>query len=51
MAADTSSPAATRIDVVGFTAAALAAPSADPRLAKSVAAAAKTSGEAMTNDI
>ncbi|MGO9355466.1 MAG: hypothetical protein ACLP3C_33285 [Mycobacterium sp.] len=51
MLADTSSAPAAITDDVGSTAAALAALSVEPTLAKSVAAAATISGTAMRNDI
>ncbi|BBC63666.1 hypothetical protein MMRN_05620 [Mycobacterium marinum] len=50
-AADTSSPAAANIEVVGAAAAVLAALTADPTLAKSVAAIDSISGTTTTNDI
>ncbi len=51
MATDTSSSAAASTAVVGAAAVELAALSAQPRLAKSVAAESSTSGSTMTNDI
>lgn len=48
---DTSSAPAARIATVGADAAALAALTVEPMLAKSIAAAVKNSGAAITNDI